>query len=970
MLHLIVAIPFFAGIVGLLAYRWVPKVHTGWFIFPAPLLLFLYFISQIPTVQQQLFPQSNLPWIPSLEIYFTLVLDGLSMLMSLLITGIGALVVWYSIFYMDRTKNQLGPFYLYLMMFMGAMLGIVLSDNTIVLYGFWELTSISSFLLIGYKHESIKSAAGALKSLMITVLGGFCMLGGIILLRIMSGTFSIRETIAALGPITEHWMFMPAMILILIGAFSKSAQFPFHIWLPDAMEAPTPVSAYLHSATMVKAGIYLVARLTPVFAGNAAWFWTISSVGLITLCYGAFSAIRKNDMKALLAYSTISQLGLIMTLFGLGSAALYRGTHEPVLYTTATLAGIFHLFNHALFKGALFMSAGIVDHATGTRDMRKLGGLITILPATFTITVIGGLSMAGIPPFSGFLSKEQFLKATVDMMSFNFYGLETWGTLFPVLAWIGSVFTFIYSVVLLSKPFLGEPHSYLTSGKVKSPPIGMLIPPAILVILVIVFGLFPNVLSYTLLEPAMISVLPSSLTEGEHIKVHLSMWHGWTPELFMTIGVMLVGALLYYTRHRWFRVYGFYPHQLSINTLFTQLFRRSGNAARRLTELYMNGSVRNYLVYIFAFSVLLLGYTFYRASVIPWDQTELAPIRIYELLILAGLIAAAICIPLARERLSAVILTGAVGYLVTLFFVLFRAPDLALTQMIVETISVALMLLCFYHLPELRSGKSSRSYRTVNLIIAVSVGTIMTLIALAATRSENVESISRYFTENSYKLAGGKNIVNVLLVDFRGFDTLLEIAVLGVASLAIYGMIHLSLDGKDLGARTKFHNPTSVQAFEKQRDLEQHSLIWSTVPLRSNDIFLQTLMKIVIFIVLTFALHLFFAGHHEPGGGFIGGLVTAAALILLGFAFRTETMHRVIRLDYRQLTAVGLLIAVLTGMGSFLFEAPFLSHTFGYFDLPLLGTTELATALLFDIGVYMTVIGVTMTIITQIGEDR
>ncbi len=399
-------LPFIFALGSLILNKMMPHIHTGWFILPAPVLIFIYFLVRLPEVQDGERLTAAVPWIPSLGVNFTVYLDGLSLLFALLISGVGSLVILYSIFYLNKRKEAIGQFYIYLLLFMGAMLGVVLSDNLIVLYGFWELTSISSFLLIAFWYQREKSRYSALKSMLITVFGGLAMLSGFVLLYVITGTFSIREILANVNTITEHSLFGPAMLLVLLGAFTKSAQFPFHIWLPDAMEAPTPVSAYLHSATMVKAGLYLVARLSPIFAGEAVWFWLVSGTGIVTLIYGSYRALKQTDLKSLLAFSTISQLGLIMSLLGLGSAAaIYSGTSESLFYVKATMAGIFHLINHAIFKGALFMVVGIVDHETGTRDIRKLGGLMSVMPVTFSIALIGTSSMAGLPPFNGFFEQ-------------------------------------------------------------------------------------------------------------------------------------------------------------------------------------------------------------------------------------------------------------------------------------------------------------------------------------------------------------------------------------------------------------------------------------------------------------------------------------------------------------------------------------------------------------------------------------
>ena len=408
---LLIFLPLLAAVFVPILFKKLKAIHTGWFVLLVPVVLFICYLSFLKMTMNGKVAVSEIPWIPSLDISFVSYIDGLSLLFSLLITGIGALVVLYSIFYLDKNREKLNNFYVYLLMFMTAMLGVVQSDHVITLYLFWELTSISSFLLIGYWYTRDNSRFGALKSMMITIAGGLMMLGGFVLLSIMGDTFSIRELVANSAATFAHEYFILALVLVLLGAFTKSAQFPFYIWLPDAMEAPTPVSAYLHSATMVKAGIYLVARFTPVFAASEVWIWLVTGIGLLTLFWGSFFAVKQTDLKAILAFSTVSQLGLIMSLLGASAISYHVEGDEAALFKFAAFAAIFHLLNHAMFKGSLFMIAGIVDHQTGTRDIRKLGGLMSIMPVSFTVALIGSFSMAGLPPFNGFLSKEMFLTA-------------------------------------------------------------------------------------------------------------------------------------------------------------------------------------------------------------------------------------------------------------------------------------------------------------------------------------------------------------------------------------------------------------------------------------------------------------------------------------------------------------------------------------------------------------------------------
>ncbi|MDQ0216546.1 multicomponent Na+:H+ antiporter subunit A [Oikeobacillus pervagus] len=799
LLHLAIFSPFLAAVVVPLLYKAFRKIHTGWFVLILPIVLFAYFLQFLPITQNNETIKKSIDWIPSLGIELTAYIDGLSLLFSLLITGIGALVVLYSIYYLSKEKESLHNFYVYLLMFMGAMLGVVLSDNLISLYMFWELTSISSFLLIGYWYHKERSRYGAQKSMLITVFGGLSMLGGFLLLSLMGDTFSIRELIGQVDQIKDHSLFIPAMLLILLGAFTKSAQFPFYIWLPDAMEAPTPVSAYLHSATMVKAGIYLVARLSPIFAFSGVWMWVVGVVGIFTLFWGSFNAVKQTDLKGILAFSTVSQLGLIMSLLGVGAAALHYDYLDDNYFVIATLAAVFHLINHATFKGSLFMMVGIVDHETGTRDIRKLGGLMSVMPITFTIAVIGSFSMAGLPPFNGFLSKEMFFTGMVSVLNMDIFHLETWGILFPVLAWIGSVFTFLYSMILVFKTFTGKLKVDQLEKKPHEAPLGMLISPLILASLVVIFGFFPNILSYTIIEPAVASILPSLLSPGEAFTVHISAWHGFTPELFMTLSLIAVGIVLYLTLSKWTKIYDLMPDRLTLNHFYDRGMVLSERGSNRLTNTYMTGFIRTYLVYIFIFFIGILSYTLVYKDAFKMDTSNLAPIGVYEIILAFLIVAGSVTILVAKSRLTSIISLGAVGYTVSLFFVIFRAPDLALTQLVIETVSVALFLLCFYHLPQISRKEERMGFKLENALISIGVGAVISLIAISAHSNKLFSSISQYYIENTYDKAGGKNMVNVILVDFRGFDTLFEICVLSIAALGIYGMIKLRLTRRKEG---------------------------------------------------------------------------------------------------------------------------------------------------------------------------
>lgn len=793
---LYIFIPMLAAILVPLLYKRMKNIHTGWFVLAVPATLAVIYATYIAQVSKGEVFTAELPWIPSLDISIVSYLDGLSLLFSLLITGIGSLVVLYSIFYLDKHKEKLHNFYVYLLLFMSAMLGVVQSDHLISLYFFWELTSISSFLLIGYWYTRDASRFGALKSMMITVGGGLMMLGGFVLLYLMGGTYSIRELIVMAPNLVEHPLFTWSLILLLLGAFTKSAQFPFYIWLPDAMEAPTPVSAYLHSATMVKAGIYLVARFTPIFAASELWVWLVTGIGILTLFWGSFFAVKQTDLKGILAFSTVSQLGLIMSLLG-ASAVAFHSSESIDTIKFAAFAAIFHLINHATFKGSLFMIAGIVDHETGTRDIRKLGGLMSMMPISFTVAAIGSLSMAGLPPFNGFLSKEMFLTAMLALQKFEFFGFDTWGALFPIIAWIASIFTFIYSFYFVFKTFNGNYKPEQLPHKPHEASIGMLISPILLAVLVVTIFFIPNFIGNTFVKPAVQAIQPFLYDTPQAIDIHVEAWHGINPELLMTIGIVIIGVLLFVALPKWQGMYQRFPQAFTLNNAYDKIMQGLDTGLNRLSRLYMTGSMRHYLLYMFSgIAIIVIGSLFVKdAFSISFEETS--PIKPYEIiLILVLLIGTAITI-LAKSRLTAIIGLGAVGYTVALFFVIFNAPDLALTQLVIETISVALFLLAFYHLPKLGKREERMRFQLNRAVVSIAVGVMVTLVALSSHSQKLIPSISKYYEETVYSKAGGGNIVNVILVDYRGFDTLFEITVLGIAGMAILAMIKLRMNRKE-----------------------------------------------------------------------------------------------------------------------------------------------------------------------------
>lgn len=776
----IVLLPFIAALLPIVLHKRFRSIKTGWFILPVPLVAALYFISQLKNKHSAI---EHHQWMPHIGLNLDFKLDGLSMLFALLISVIGTLVVFYSISYLNR-KEELGKFYTYLLLFMGAMLGVVLSDNILSLYMFWELTSISSFLLISFWYHRSASVQGALKSMLITVFGGLMLLGAIAILISITHTTSITTMIERSARIQSHDLFSLALVLILLAAFTKSAQFPFHIWLPDAMEAPTPVSAYLHSATMVKAGIYLIARFTPIFAVSPSWTYALIFTGLFTMCFASVKAVNQKDLKSVLAFSTISQLGLIMSLLGAGSLAF--ATHHAELFYLAITASVFHILNHASFKGALFMVVGIIDHETGTRDIRKLNGLMMLMPVTFTIAFLGLLSMAGVPPFNGFLSKEMFITSILNVVQYGFSAQPVLTFIALLLMFVGSLFTFIYCVKLLIDVFFAK-NKNNPNSTIKQPheaPAMFLVAPIILITIMLVISVVPNVF-LPLLTSATNSILNQNVqTEAIH------HFHGINTPLLITLAIIVIGSMLAMTFNKWRNIYDVWPKHLTLNKGYQVMLDGSQSKSRTINQLLIHRSIRFSMIAILVTLILLTLFVLLK-SPMPIDFNALGSIQPYEIIVVGIILIATIMILKSQSRLFSIIMLSTIGYSIVLLFVFFDAPDLALTQLAIETISTALFLMCFYHLPRRYRHAESSTFKLTNFVIALLTGMCVTVIALVAYSNKNYPSIAEYYIKNVYELAAGKNMVNVILVDFRGFDTLFESSVLGIAGIGIYTLIRL-----------------------------------------------------------------------------------------------------------------------------------------------------------------------------------
>lgn len=856
-------------------------------------------------------------WIPAAGLELAFRLDGFALLFTLLILGIGLLVILYARYYLSEQDNM-PRFYAMLILFMTAMLGIVLSENLIQLWLFWELTSISSFLLISFWNHKSEARKGARMALTITGMGGLALFAGILLIGQVVGSYNLTEVLAQGDLIRGSELYPYILVLVLLGAFTKSAQFPFHFWLPHAMAAPTPVSAYLHSATMVKAGIFLMARLYPALAGTDMWFLIVTLTGLATLLVGAYMALFKHDLKGLLAYSTISHLGLITLLLGLNSKL-------------AAVAATFHIINHATFKASLFMAAGIIDHETGSRDMRKLNGLWRYMPHTAMLAMVAALAMAGVPLLNGFLSKEMFFAETLHQGSL---GALSW--ILPVLATVAGIFSVAYSLRFIHDVFFnGEPINLPKTPH--EPPRYMKIPVEILVGLCFVVGIAPGWVIAEILNSAATSLLQSDTPYYS-----LAIWHGFNFPLLMSFIALLGGIVVYATRKQLFEFQGQFPER-DAKAIFDQSIKRLVDAATRIYSTLENGSLQRYTM-LFILSVALFT-TIPMVNLINYEG-ELPLIPIDGISIVATIIlvvSALVTLIWHRKRMIALIAVSVVGLIVSLIFARFSAPDLALTQLSVEVVTVILLMLALFFLPQVTSKAASPSSVVRDLGLATLIGGVMATISYAMMTHPQT-SIADFFIANSKTGGGGTNVVNVILVDFRGFDTFGEITVLGIAGLGIYKLI------------------AGMKLFMPSADL--NGIPWSN---DHHPMMLATVSRALLPLALLVSAYIFLRGHNLPGGGFIAGLVTAVALILQYIANGVDFMRQRSKLNYQWLISVGLIIAGATGMGSWLFGYPFLSSWFDYFYLPGIGKFELASAMLFDLGVYLTVIGSTLLILGNLG---
>lgn len=860
----------------------------------------------------------SIPWMPQLGLTLSLRLDGLSLLFCGLVLGIGLLVITYARYYLADEDHR-DRFFAFLLLFMGAMLGVVTSENLLGLVVFWELTSVSSFLLVAFKNEKAAARRGARRALGVTGLGGLALLAGVLLLGKVVGSYELTDVFAAADLIRAHPHYPYILGLLLLGAFTKSAQVPFHFWLPGAMSAPTPASAYLHSATMVKAGVFLLVRLWPALAGTELWFSLVAGFGLATMLIGAVVALFQDDIKGLLAYSTISHLGLITALFGLNTEM-------------GVVAGIFHIINHATFKASLFMAAGIIDHETGTRDLTRLGGLAKSMTSTAVLAGVASAAMAGIPLLNGFLSKEMFFKEAVDVGTSM---AQPW--LVPTVATIAGAFSVGYSIRFVWDVFL-RPATGKLDKEPHPPPPWMQVPVGLLVVLCVLVGVAPALVVQPLLLQVSQSVLGAATPP---VDIHL--WHGVNLPLIMSMIAVGVGVVLHLrrvpiarARSRWPKIVG---GAKTYNALLGALFR----LARRFTEGLHNDSLPRYVVAFVGCAIAIGVLPFVEPAAPAFDRiTSVPPLALIAFvgLLVVGAIAT---VRFHRRRLLAVMTLGLSGLGSTLIFVELSAPDLALTQLSVEVATTVLILLALFFLPASSPPEPGQGRRVRDAVLAGTVGLgISGLMYAVLTRP--FDTIADYYIATSKSHGGGTNIVNVILVDFRGFDTLGEITVLGIAAVAVSAMLHdcqiprpaTSADG----------TPWSVD---------------------SHPFLLRVMSRPLLPLLLLVAIYIMLRGHNLPGGGFIAGLVTGVALILQFMAGGLSFASARLKLSFIVTAAVGLAIALATGVASILLGQPFLTSAFTHVHLGPI-EFELASAMAFDLGVFITVVAVLLIILSRLGR--
>ncbi|KWV72927.1 monovalent cation/H+ antiporter subunit A [Pseudomonas paracarnis] len=891
-------------------------------------------------------------WLPSLGLNFVLRMDGFAWLFSMLVLGIGTLVSLYARYYMSP-DDPVPRFFAFFLAFMGAMLGLVISGNLIQIVFFWELTSLFSFLLIGYWHHRADARRGAYMALMVTGAGGLCLLAGVMLLGHIVGSYDLDQVLAAGDQIRAHSLYPVMLALVLIGALSKSAQFPFHFWLPHAMAAPTPVSAYLHSATMVKAGVFLLARLWPSLSGSEEWFWIVGGAGALTLLLGAYCAMFQNDLKGLLAYSTISHLGLITLLLGLNS---------PL----AAVAAVFHILNHATFKASLFMAAGIIDHESGTRDIRKLSGLVRLIPFTATLAMVASASMAGVPLLNGFLSKEMFFAETVFISSTQWVEIAL-----PLIATIAGTFSVAYALRFTVDVFFGPPATDLPHTP-HEPPRWMRAPVELLVFTCLLVGIFPAQMVGSILAAAALPVVGGTLPEYS-----LAIWHGWNAPMIMSLVAMTGGVVLYLMLRKQLKrgrfeyppLIGYFNGKRGFERCLVVMMR----GVRRIEKRISTKRLQTQLFLLVLLAVIGAMIPMINSGLSWGDRPKIPGSIVFVTLWLLAIACALGAAWQAKyHRLAALTMVSVCGLMTCVTFVWFSAPDLALTQLVVEVVTTVLILLGLRWLPRRieevsplpSSLRKARIRRLRDLLLSTVVGGGMALLSYAMLTRQTPNDISSFYLSRALPEGGGSNVVNVMLVDFRGFDTLGEITVLGAVALTVYALLRRfrpSKESMELPPQQRQLAPDVATDLVNPRQASDTALGFMMVP--------AVLVRLLLPIALVVSFYLFMRGHNQPGGGFVAGLVMSVAFILQYMVAGTQWVEAQMSLRPMRWMGFGLLSATLTGLGALFAGYPFLTTHTWHFSLPLLGDIHIASALFFDVGVYAMVVGSTLLMLTALGHQ-
>jgi multicomponent K+:H+ antiporter subunit A len=904
-------------------------------------------ISLYPRVRDGEVIRETVSWVPSLGLNLILRIDGFAWMFAVLVTVIGALVSLYARYYMSP-EDPVARFYAFFLLFMGAMLGVVLSGNLIQLVVFWELTSLVSFLLIGYWHHRADAQRGARMALIVTAAGGLALLGGVVVLGRIVGSYDLDVVLRSGDQIEKSPLYPLALVLVLLGGFTKSAQFPFHFWLPRAMAAPTPVSAYLHSATMVKAGVFLLARLWPVLSGTELWFWLVSGAGMMTLLLGSYIAMFQHDLKRVLAYSTLSHLGLITLLFGLNS---------PL----AAVAGVFHIMNHSTFKASLFMAAGVVDHETGTRDIRRLNGLMRFMPRTGALALVASAAMAGVPLLNGFLSKEMFFAETVFLSSHPWVELAL-----PVLATIAAIFGVMYSLRFSYDIFFGRPSTDLPRQPEEAPR-WMRTPIELLVLSCLVVGIVPAISIGPSLAAAARPVVGGTLPEYS-----LAIWHGFNLPFVMSL-VAISGGVMGYLWLRKHQERGRFPDAPLVATLNGRRLFESwlvGITRASRTALHFAGARRLQTQMVAIITVAgLLALLAARGVPLAWGERErLSASPAFVLLWVIGAVCAVGAAVMAKfHRLVAITLMGGAGLVTCVTFVWFSAPDLALTQIVVEVVTTTLLLLGLRWLPMRLEGIPARVTirdrlrRFRDLGLAIGAGTGLAALSYALLTRPAPHSISPFFLRRALPEGGGTNVVNVMLVDFRAFDTIGEITVLGAVALTVYALLRRFRPAAESIEPPLQQKSSPAGDLVRPRTAEDPARGYLMVP--------AAIARLLLPVSLVVAAHLFLRGHNEPGGGFVAGLVVAIAMLMQYVVSGTLWVEGRARLRPARWIAVGLLLAAATGLGAVALDYPFLTSHTAHASLPFVGEVHLPTATFFDLGVFTVVVGATLLILTALAHQ-